>query len=71
MSYLRAAVPAKPRSPEPIPEKEYEVLSNRCVWGKPGEVITMAFTEGEELSLVQAGVLKLAASRPSPAVKKG
>lgn len=70
MSHLRAAVPAQPKPPVTIPSKEYEVVSDRCVWGKPGEVVLLALTEGQELSLVQAGTIKLA-DRPSSAAKEG
>ncbi len=70
MAYLRAAVPARPRPPETLPSKEYEVVSDRCVWGKPGEVVQLALTEGQELSLLQAGTVKLA-DRPSSAETEG
>ena len=50
------------RTPQPKPEPEtrsYRVLSNRCVWGKQGEVIQLALGAREE-ALLRAGTLERA-----------
>lgn len=55
---------------EPAPvRRKYVVTSDRCVWGKPGEEVVLAFTEGQELSLLQSGAVKRAKTRPSAAVE--
>lgn len=60
MSYLHRAAPAaKRRDLDPPEDREYVVLSDRCVWGKPGDVVVLALTEGQQLSLIQAGTLKI------------
>lgn len=71
-----AAIPQTPPPPEPIPERDYEVLTHNCAWGKQGDVIKLALTDGQELSLFQAGTVKRAvpvappkpveAPRPAP-----
>ena len=63
------AIPQDFKRPE-VPEHEYIVLSPRCVWGEVGEVIRLALTENQELSLVEAGTLKRAPMRPVVVEKK-
>jgi len=78
------AIPATPKTPVPIPEREYVVLSGRCVYGAVGELVTLTLTDNQELSLLQSGAVKRAPvpppakaeppkpERPTPTVlKKG
>lgn len=65
MADNRQAVPAgPPPPPEPDPVRKYRVLSRRCVWGKQGSVIEMAFTPGVELCLLQSGTLERVPGKP-------
>lgn len=52
-------------------EREYVVVNLKCVWGKPGDTVTLHVTDAQELSLLQAGTVKLPEARPSTAGKKG
>lgn len=40
-----------------VQERKYVVVSDRCVWGDVGEVISRRLTDGQELGLIQGGVL--------------
>lgn len=51
-----------------LPEQDYLVLSKRCVFGAAGETVTLSLTPGEELSMLEAGVLEKA--RPTKAADK-
>jgi hypothetical protein len=44
---------------EPTYEKDYVVLSPRCVYGSVGETVKLTMTEGQELSLLQSGAVRL------------
>lgn len=73
---LPQAVPQTPAPPVPTPERDYEVLTRNCAWGKQGEVIKLTLTDNQELSLLQAGTVKRAAPpkpveapRPTPPVR--
>jgi len=67
---MRQAIPAVPQPKPELPKRRYEVLSNRYVYGKKGEVIELALTDSQELSLIQAGTLKRADERPLKSADK-
>lgn len=67
---MAAAIPQIRSAPAPLPGRSYVVLSPKCVWGSPGDVITLAITDNQEKSLLEAGTVKRAEVRPVEAVRK-
>ena len=67
---MTRAVPVVPPPKPELPKRKYKVLTNRCVWGKKGEVIELALTDGQELSLIQAGTVERAETRPLKSADK-
>lgn len=66
----RAAIPSTPPPVPELPKRKYRVLSRRYVYGKKGEVIELALTDSQELSLIQAGTLERADERPLKSADK-
>lgn len=46
-------------------EREYVILSKRCVYGAVGEVVKLKLDAGRELTMTQTGALKRAPEKIS------
>lgn len=65
------AIPQHNKAEQDQPtEREFVVLSRRCVYGAVGETVILKVTDGQELSLVQSGAVKRAEKRPTVAPAK-
>lgn len=64
------AIPQHKVDQEQPTDRDFEVLSRRCVYGEVGDVVTLKVTDGQELSLVQSGAVKRAENRPTVATRK-
>lgn len=62
---MTAAIPQHPKSVE-VPERKFTVVSPKCVWGKPGDTVSLAVSDAQANALISAGTLKAYVAPPLP-----